>query len=232
MGLLPSGVDVRGVLYVYLAFAFVPMMTVFHHRTLRAKHGDFRGAILYFAAFFALFLALPLAIILAGAPRPGDILASFGVAAGHAGTGLLLAAIGVPLALAAGFIGSRDPALREQYPFFKSACSGMRRFALYEGAYLALYYIPWEFLFRGVLFLPLVPLIGLVPALAVQTIASTLDHFGHPASEIISAAAAGFVFGLIAYATGSIFYTAVLHATVGIATDTFICLRRRTGAGS
>jgi membrane protease YdiL (CAAX protease family) len=226
-------VDVRGVLYVYLAFAFVPMMTVFHHRTLRAKHGDFRGAMLYFAAFFALFLAVPLAIILAGAARPGDVLASFGVAAGHAGTGLLLTAIGVPLALAAGFIGSRDPALREQYPFSKGACSGTRRFALYEGAYLALYYVPWEFLFRGVLFLPLVPLVGLVPALAVQTIASTLYHFGHPASEIISAAAAGFVFGLISYATGSIFYTVVLHATVGIATDTFICVRRRrTVAGS
>jgi membrane protease YdiL (CAAX protease family) len=227
MGLLPSGVDVRGVLYVYLAFAFVPMMTVFHHRTLRAKHGDFRGAILYFAAFFVLFLAVPLVIILAGAPRPGDALALVGVVAGHAGTGLLLTAIGVPLALTAGFIGSRDPALREQYPFSKEACSKTRRFVIYEGAYLVLYYVPWEFLFRGILFLPLVPLVGLVPALAVQTIISTLYHFGHPASEIFSAAMAGFVFGLIAYGTGSIFYTAAIHAMVGIATDTFICLRRR-----
>jgi membrane protease YdiL (CAAX protease family) len=233
MGLLNSGLDVRNVLYVYLALAFAPMMTVFHHRTLRTKVGDFRGSILYFAAFFAVFMAVPLLIILVCAPRLGDFLWFVGLTAGHAGTGLLLTAVAVPVALAIGLIGSHDPAMREQYPFSKQACSNARRFVLYEIAYLFLYYIPWEFLFRGILFFPLVPLVGLIPALAVQTIASTLYHFTHPASEIVSAVAGGFIFGLVAYFTGSIFYTAAIHAMVGLASDTFICLRRRrAGAGA
>ncbi len=230
MGISGSVMDVRSVLYVYLALAFAPMMTGFHRRTLQAKFGDLRGAVLYFVAFFAMFLAVPVVIIVACAPQPGEFLRFVGLTAGHARTGLLLAAAGVPAALAAGFIGSRDPAMRAQYPFSKEACSSPRRFVLYETAYLLLYYIPWEFLFRGVLFFPLVPLVGLIPALAVQTIASTLYHHGHPASEVFAAAAAGFIFGLIAYATGSIFYTVAIHAMVGIATDTFICLSRRAAA--
>ena len=63
------------------------------------------------------------------------------------------------------------------------------RFVIYETACSLLYHIAWEFLFRGVLFFPLVPLVGLVPALAVQTIASTLYHYGHTASEVFAAAA-------------------------------------------
>jgi membrane protease YdiL (CAAX protease family) len=218
--------DVRNVLYIYLALAFAAMMTGFHRRMLQAKFGDLRGAVLYFVAFCAMFLVVPVLVIVVCAPHPGEFLRVVGLTTGHAGTGLLLVAAGVPAALAAGFIGSRDPAMRGQYPFAKGACSSPRRFVVYETAYFLLYYIPWEFLFRGVLFFPMVPLVGLIPALAVQTIASTLYHCGHPASEVFAAAVAGFIFGLIAYATGSIFYTVAIHAMVGVATDTFICCRR------
>ena len=93
---------------------------------------------------------------------------------------MLLAAAGLPIALVVGFIGSRDPAMQIQYPLSKEACADPRRFVRFEIAYFVLYYVPWEFVFRGLLFFPLVPLIGLIPALAVQTIISTLYHFGHP----------------------------------------------------
>ena len=229
MAISASATGVTNVLYVYLAIAFAAMMTGFHRRTLQARFGDWRGAVLYFAAFGAVFGAVPVLLILACAPRPWEFLGSVGVTVGNAGAGLPLVAAGIPVAIAAGLIGSRDRAMREQYPFSKEACSSARRFVAYEAAYLFLYYVPWEFLFRGVLFFPLLPLTGLLPALAVQTIASTLYHGGHPASEILAAAAAGFIFGLIAYATGSIVYTVAVHAAVGIANDTFICFRRGRG---
>jgi len=232
MGILNSAEVVRSVLFVYLALAFVPMITVFHHRALRARHGDLSGALRYFAAFFAVFLAGPVLIAIVGAPHPGDVLRMSGLTAGRVGTGLLLAAIGVPVAVIAGYIGSRDPALRAQYPFAKAACASLRRFVPYEIAYLTLYYVPWEFLFRGVLFLPLIPLIGLAPALAIQAIVATLYHFGHPPTEIVAATASSFAFGLIASATGSIFYPAIIHAAVGIATDAFICRRARRAAAA
>jgi membrane protease YdiL (CAAX protease family) len=119
--------------------------------------------------------------------------------------------------------------MQKMYPFAKAAGGSVRIFVGYELSYLFLYYLPWEFVFRGVLFLPLVPAVGLVPALAIQTVISTLLHIGHPDTEIFAAAGAGLVFGAIAYATGSFLYTFILHAATGIATDTFLFLRRRRG---
>jgi membrane protease YdiL (CAAX protease family) len=113
------------------------------------------------------------------------------------------------------------------YPLAKSVLADARAFAVYELAYLVLYYLPWEFLFRGLLLLPLVPAVGLLPALVFQTAVSTLLHAGHPASEVLAAALAGLAFGLVATVTGSFLYTFVLHAAAGIATDTFLFLRRR-----
>ncbi len=141
----------------------------------------------------------------------------------------MLTAAGLPFALLAGFIGSRDPEMRKMYPFAKAACADRRTFAGYELSYLVLYYLPWESVFRGVLFLPLVPAVGLLPALAVQTIVSTLLHIGHPDSEVFGAAGAGLAFGLVADFTGSFFYPLILHAATGIATDTFLFLRRGRG---
>lgn len=196
-----------------------------HYRLLLQKGDDFRAFLTYFAAVFCLFLLIPVLIVLLFAPDPRLFLRGAGFAAGNFGRGLLLSALGAPLALLSGYIGSRDPALRRFYPFSKSACRTPRRFVAFEAAYLVLYYVAWEFLYRGILFFPLIPAIGLVPALSVQTIISTLHHVGHPQPEILAALGAGFIFGLVAYSTGSIFYSLFLHALTGISTDTFIYLR-------
>jgi len=232
MGLLNSGVDVRNVLYLYLTLAFPFMMTVFHFRTLLKKRGDYRAFLLYFAVFFTAFMAVPILVVLVAAPSPRDFLWFVGLTPGHFGAGLLFVAVGVPIALVVGFIGSRDPAMQAQYPFSKEACADLKKFIRFETAYFCLYYLPWEFVFRGILFFPLIPMVGVIPALALQTIISTLYHFGHPPAEIFAALGAGVIFGLIAYATGSIFYAAIIHATVGIGNDVFLYIRRSRPARS
>lgn len=225
MGLLSSGADVLAALYVYLAVAFALMITVFHHKRLLRKYGDYQAFLRYFGFFFVMFFALPMLLILLASAEPGAFLASRGFTFGRSQKGLLIMGLSVPIALIAAFIGSRDPVMKAQYPFSKEACSNPKRFVFFEICYLALYYLPWEFLYRGVLFFPLIPAIGLVPALAVQTVISTLHHFGHPDSEIFAALGAGFIFGLIAYATGSFLYTVFIHALVGIGNDTFLYFR-------
>jgi membrane protease YdiL (CAAX protease family) len=215
----------RALLYPYLALAFTLMVTVFHHRNLRRHRGDLSAFLLYFAAFFLFFLAVPLALILLTAAEPAAFLRSAGLTLGRSGRGLALAAAAVPVCLAAALIGSRDPAMRMQYPFAKTACRTPATFVAYEAAYLVFYYLPWEFLYRGLLFLALLPALGLAPALALQTIVSTIYHFGHPDSEIWAACGVGFVFGLVAWFTGSFLYTVFIHALVGIANDTFLYAR-------
>jgi membrane protease YdiL (CAAX protease family) len=210
----------------YLGFAFLVVLGFFHplHRS-RRQRGDFRAYLIYFAAFFAFFFLVPCVLI--ALVRGGGLasLEEIGLTTGHVTRGLTIMALGAPVAVLSGWIGSGDRALRGFYPFSKEACRSAGKLAAFELAYIILYYPAWEFLFRGVLFFPFVPAIGLIPALAVQTALSTLYHLGHPPSEILASAAAGLVFGLIAFWTGSFFYGVFLHAAVGVSTDTFIYLR-------
>lgn len=213
--------------YLEVLLALTLLATAFHFRRLRETQDELRAVRLYFLAFLVLLLAVPCAIVGLTAGRPLETLASFGWTFGRAGLGAVIVLIGLPLAMLAGFLGSRDPGLRRMYPFAKAACADAGTFARYELSYLLFYYLPWEFVFRGVLFLPLVPAIGLVPALAVQTLVSTLLHIGHPDSEVFAAAGAGLAFGLVAYFTGSFLYPLVLHAATGMATDTFLFVSRK-----
>lgn len=222
----PGG-TAMALVYLELVVALTLLPTVLHFRRFRETRDEIKAVRIYFLIFFALLLVLPCLLILATAGRPLQALSAFGWTFGRAGLGAALTVGGLPLAVLAGFIGSRDPAMQKIYPFAKAACADRRTFVGYELSYIVLYYLPWEFVFRGILFLPLVPAIGLGPALAGQTIISTLLHIGHPDSEIFAAAGAGLAFGLIAYGTGSFFYPLVLHASTGVATDTFLFLMRR-----
>jgi membrane protease YdiL (CAAX protease family) len=224
----PAGPSL-GLVYAELVLAFILLATRLHFRRARGTAGELRAVGRYFLLFFGLVLVLPVALVLFTAARPLEVLASSGWTFGRWGLGLILTLAGLPIAVLSGRIGSRDPAMQRMYPFAKAACTGPGTFATYELAYFGLYYVPWESAFRGILFLPLVPVIGLLPALAVQTAISTLLHLGHPDREIAAAAGAGIGFGLIAYFTGSFFYPLVLHASTGISTDTFLFLRRQKG---
>jgi len=215
--------------YLELILALTLLTTVLHFRARRKTRDELAAVRSYFLAFFVLLLAVPCFLVFLSSSGPWAALASFGWTFGRAGRGFALAAIGLPVAILAGSVGSRDPEMNKMYPFAKAACADARTFAGYELTYLFLYYLPWEFVFRGVLFFPLVPLVGLIPALAIQTALSTLLHIGHPDTEIFAAAGAGLVFGLIAWATGSFLYPLILHAATGIATDTFLFLGRRRG---
>jgi membrane protease YdiL (CAAX protease family) len=224
----PAGPSLAAV-YVELGLAFILLATILHFRRSRGTSGELRAVRRYFLLFAALVLAAPVALVLLTASHPFAFLASAGWTFGRSGLGAVMTLAGLPLTVQAGRVGSRDPAMQRMYPFAKAVCASTASFVSYEIAYFGLYYVPWESAFRGILFLPLVPVIGLVPALAVQTAVSTLLHFGHPRTEIAAAAGAGIAFGLLAYFTGSFLYPLILHASTGISTDTFLFLRRRSG---
>lgn len=216
-----------GIILAYLCAAYLVVLVFFHplHRPRTGR--DLPAYLLYFAAFFFFFCLAPCVLIIFVRGETSGSLASIGLGLGNIGRGLPLTAVGVPVAILAGLIGSRDPALRDFYPFSKEALRSRRSFLSFELAYVLFYYTAWEFLYRGILFFPLIPAIGLVPALAVETLLSTLYHIGHPPAEILAAVGAGVIFGLVAFWTGSFFYTVLLHAAVGVSTDTSIYLRTR-----
>lgn len=174
-----------------------------------------------YLAAFALMFAVPVligALALKRAPR------RYGLRRGDLRHGLTLAAVGLPVALLAAYLGTGDPAMRAAYPLAGRAMRRLPVFLLVEGAYL-LYYLGWEFLFRGFMLFGLERACGPLLALLIQTIPSTLVHIGKPFSENVAALVAGPILGYVALRTRSILAPLLLHAAVGIATDALLTLR-------
>jgi membrane protease YdiL (CAAX protease family) len=147
-----------------------------------------------------------------------------GLQLGDVRLGWRILGIGLPLALLVAWIGSADPAIQAEYPLAKSVKGNPRLFLLMEAFYLV-YYVGWEFLFRGAMLFELEARYGAFLAVLVQTIPSAVVHIGKPAAESFAAVLAGVLFGYIALETQSIIYPFALHAALGIATDGFVTLR-------
>jgi membrane protease YdiL (CAAX protease family) len=209
--------------------------------------GDLPG---YWARFILSFLLLGLApavMALAFREKPADIGLSLKTPLLRKSWFWLL----LPVAALIGAVGATSPDLGSFYPYSRDLIGRVREAGLgpffgHFAAYFFLYYVPWEFFFRGFLIFPFALaaerafVIGkadegatdgsmvLAAVVFFQTIPSTLLHFGHPLSELASAVAAGLVFGLLAWKTRSIVPGLLLHASIGLGTDLFIVLK---GAG-
>lgn len=217
------------VLLPYIAVALTVLITVLHYSELKKRYGNAKGMWLYFVLFFLILAAVPTFIIVFLEKDPLQILAGLGVGLGNYRIGAAVTLVFVPISLLISHFVSKTPEMKEWYPFSKEVCVKDSTFIAYEIGYVLLYYTAWEFLYRGVLFFPLLNSLGFPPALAISTALSTLHHIGHPKSEILGALLAGAVFSCIALMTGSILYPIVIHAMVGVSNDTFIYLRTYRG---
>ena len=217
------------ILLPFIACCLALVVTVLYPRRLRERHGDARGMWIYFTAFFCFFVAAPVLIIVLSEPYPLRVLASLGVQAGNWARGCTMVGIAIPVTLLMSHLSSRMPEMQAQYPFSEAACASDGSFVLYEIGYLTLYYTSWEFLYRGILFFPLLNAIGFLPAVSITTALSTLHHIGHPDSEIWAALAGGLIFGLVTFLTNSVFYAVAIHGMLGVFDDTFIYVRFHRG---
>ena len=203
---------------------------------LSQQPGDYGAYLLRFGLSFALLGVLPLGAACACGCRPTHL--------GLRRTRRLQAPVFVFLIavfLAAGVISAYFPALRGFYPYSDTLVDRVvegqwEYLVLHWLLYSCLYYLPWEFLFRGYLVFPFLALLpeskpkDAIPPAAfavacLQVIPSVLLHSGHPTSEIVSAVLAGVFFGYLALYTRSIIPGLILHALVGMSLDTVIILR-------
>lgn len=114
------------------------------------------------------------------------------------------------------------------YPLINFNTSSWWQISLYFISYI-MYYIGWEYLFRGLLLNTTKVKLGVIGAILLTTLVSAIIHtsigaFGKPMLETLSAIPAGLIFGYIAYKSNSIYYSLYTHALVGILTDVFIFL--------
>jgi membrane protease YdiL (CAAX protease family) len=127
--------------------------------------------------------------------------------------------------LLAAWLGSANPGLAAKFPINPSAGNSAAMFALHAVTYL-LFYVGWEFYFRGFLLFGLRKSMGDANAVLVQALLSALMHIGDPVHEAFGAIPVGILWGMLALRTGSILTTLCQHFTVGLGLDAFLCWRR------
>lgn len=131
---------------------------------------------------------------------------------------------GAPFALAAGYVGARAPAIAAVYPLGGALAPEPAAFALHAVLYL-LYYLGFEYLFRGFLLLGTKDDIGPAAANLLQACLVTAFHFGKPGMEMAAAFPASLLFGWATLRTGSIWCALAAHWIVGVSMDFFLVFR-------
>jgi membrane protease YdiL (CAAX protease family) len=151
-------------------------------------------------------------------------LADYGVRLGNGVRTLRSILICAPGIVLIAYLAARDPSFWKEYPINHHAGSSPPTFALHAMAYL-LFYLGWEFQFRGFMQHGLQESMGVGNAILVQVMASVMIHLGKPVGEIYGSIIGGLIWGLLAYRTRSLLSGLFQHFLLGVLLDWFICHR-------
>lgn len=174
----------------------------------------------YFMAFI-LLLIIPLILIKFVFKEKFN---AYGLEIGDAKFGFQFTAIAVLLLIPFLYIGTLMPEMQSTYPEARSVIGSLKPFLLVECFYM-LYYIGWEFFFRGYILFGLRKHFGDIAAILIQTIPSCIMHIGRPEPEILGSILIGILFGYLAIRTKSVLYPFLIHLFIGVFTDTTIASR-------
>lgn len=189
----------------------------------KSDYIDWYQHLYQFLSAFVLFLIIP-AIIIKIFFKKG--LKDFGVQIGDAKFGLKFLILGMIILLPMLYINSFQADFQAEYPLTKLAGKSPGHFVLWELCYL-IYYISWEFFFRGYMQMGLKEKMGAFFSIMTQTLPSTIIHIGKPEGETMAAIAGGIVFGAVALRTRSILWVILIHWYLGGMTDLFCLINAR-----
>lgn len=154
-----------------------------------------------------LLLAVPLALIRLCWREP---LSRYGLAVGDVRVWsrwlLAFLAVMVPVIL----IASRMPSLQAFYPRYTWARESALAFSASSAAWV-LYFLAWEFFFRGFLLNVFLRRYSPAVAIAIQTVPFAMMHFPKPEVEALASIVAGVALGCMAYRGRSMLGPWLLH---------------------
>ncbi len=178
----------------------------------------YQAVLLHYIFVFIFFFIVP-AIILKYFYH--EKLLHFGLNFHHFSKGLKFVGVLLPILFLMIFFSAKTPEIINEYPLAK--VQSISLFIIMEFFYL-LYYIGWEFLFRGMILCG-IQKYSIVLLLVLSTIPSTLLHYSKPDGEIVLAIIAGFVLGYYVYKYKTIWFAVFLHWCVGILMDILVLWR-------
>lgn len=190
-----------------------------------SSYGSLYPAFYWFGCSFMMLGIIPLLIGRYGLKQP---VRDWGVGLGDWKTGLLVT-VGLYLVfLPILYFVSKDPSFQAKYPLFRAATKDVWHFVWFEVAY-AVYFIGWEFIYRGFMLFGLKPKLGYY-AVFIQTIPFAIMHFGKPQAETLAAVGAGVILGYLALRTRSFWYGWLLHAAIALTND-LLAIYHKGGLG-
>lgn len=180
----------------------------------------------WFGWSLVLYLLVPL--LLSKVTR-GSFTRGYGMGLGDWRAGVLISGIFLAVMLPAVYLAQKTSSFAGHYPLAGNGAFMLRPspgrealslklFALYEAAYF-LYFVGWEFLFRGWMLNGLLPRFGRGGAILFQTAPFALMHLGKPEPEALGSIVAGIALGVLALRTRSFWYGALLHGLIAVWMD-------------
>lgn len=184
------------------------------------------GHFWWFGSSIALYLIMPLLLALA---TRGSFNQRYGFQLGDWRAGLGITALFLLIMLPATYVASKLDSFKGMYPLAgngaymvnlgagKTAVS-WPLFLTYELGYF-LYFIAWEFLFRGWMVHGLTPKWGRGPAILAQVAPFAVMHLGKAELEALGSIIAGVALGILSVRTRSFYYGALIHGVVAVWMD-------------
>jgi len=179
---------------------------------------DSAAAAYRFVSAFVLLGVVPALVVRLGF---GQRLAEYGLQRGNLFFTFRSTLIMLPFLLLITCASACCADIAEYYPLNPGAGRSAGTFATHVGFYL-LFYLGWEFHFRGFLQLGLRGTMGDTNALLVQVVASTLLHLGHPVAEVFGSLGGGILWGILVLRTRSLAAGFMQHASMGIVLDALL----------
>lgn len=127
--------------------------------------------------------------------------------------------LGAPIVLISSRL-ARHPALLADNPQTHNRYWSKGTFILEYGGWAA-YLLGYEFLFRGVLFLSLLPKLGLAPAIALNVVVYSFAHLPKGRAETLGSIAFGVILCLATAQTGSIWAAWIIHVILAWSSSFF-----------
>jgi hypothetical protein len=154
-------------------------------------------------------------------------LRDLGLGAGNWRLATGLALLYLPLVAAGTWVLSDGAAFQRQYPHFRPATESWGIFFAYEALFL-LYWLGWEYLWRGFLIFGTVHTFGLY-AIFVQALPFAALHVSKPWPEALLSIVGGIALGGLVWRCRSFWIAIPIHAAQMMLLDLWCTLRVRTG---
>ncbi len=180
----------------------------------------------WFSSEFVIYFLAPLLLITL---LHGRAYRRFGLGAGDWRFGLKVSGIFFAVMLPILWLVSATPAFQQVYPHASIVRGDWNLFLIYEAAFL-LYFIGWEFIWRGYVLFGLAPHTGASVAVLVQMIPFVIFHFGKPWPETAGSIIAAIALGALSLRTRSFWYAVLIHWSVMFTIDGISTLRFRAAA--